>query len=78
MTLARAFMFHMIQTLFKNAKPNLGTAVIQDLLMAGLGQAAARAADMTNNQNQARNQGIPTPSNQTIVVLVKDLIYPVY
>lgn len=68
MTLASsAFMFHMMQTLFKNAAPNLGTAVMQDPnLMAGLGQAAARAADMTNNQNQARNAGIPTPVNQNM------------
>ena len=64
MTLASsAFMFHMMQTLFKNAAPNLGTAVMQDPnLMAGLGQAAARAADMTNQQSN----GIPTPSNQNM------------
>jgi hypothetical protein len=64
MTLASsAFMFHMMQSLFKNAAPNLGNAVMQDPnLMAGLGQAAARAADMTNKQSQ----GLPTPSNQNM------------
>ena len=64
MTLASsAFMFHMMQTLFKNAAPNMGTAVMQDPnLMAGLGQAAARAADMSSNQSR----GIPTPINQNM------------
>lgn len=58
-----AFMFHMMQTLFKNAAPNMGAAVMQDPnLMNGLGQAAARAADMSNQQSR----GIPTPSNQSM------------
>lgn len=62
MTLATsAFMYHMMQTVFKQAIPNLGPAMMQDPnLMAGLGQAAARAADMSRQQQQ----GIPTPSNQ--------------
>jgi len=63
MTLASsAFMFHMMQTLFKNAGPNLGNAIFQDPnLVAGLGKAVGRAADMTNNQQQ----GIPAPSNMS-------------
>lgn len=62
MTLATsAFMYHMMQTVFKQAIPNLGPAMMQDPnLMSGLGQAAARAADMSRQQQQ----GIPTPSNQ--------------
>jgi len=55
-----AFMFHMMQTLFKSAAPNMGAAMRQDPnLMAGLGQAAARAADMSSG-----GRGVPTPSNQ--------------
>ena len=55
-------MFHMMQTVFKTAIPNLGQAIFQDPnLMAGLGRATARAADMSKTQQTA--QGIPTPSN---------------
>lgn len=73
MTLASsAFMFHMMQTVFKQAIPNLPQAMMQDPnLMRGLASATARAADMSNNQNaQQRGNygtgGVPTPSNQTM------------
>lgn len=58
-----AFMFHMMKTVFNTAVPNLPQAMMQDPnLMRGLGSAAARAADMSNQQKA----GIPTPANQSM------------
>jgi hypothetical protein len=62
MTLAQsAFMFHLMETIFKGALPNLGAAIQSDPnLMKGLMGATARAADATKQQHQ---QPVPQASN---------------
>ena len=61
MTLAQsAFMFHLMESMFKGALPNLRSNIQSDPnLMQGLMGATARAADQTNNQRQNN----PQPSN---------------
>lgn len=52
-----AFMFHLMETIFKGAIPNLGSAIASDPnLVNGLARAAAKAADQTRQQ-------VPQPSN---------------
>ena len=58
-----AFMFHLMESIFKGALPNLGESIRQDPnLVRGLASATARAADMNNNFTP----GIPAPRNQTM------------
>jgi hypothetical protein len=53
-----AFMFHLMETIFKGAIPNLGSAIASDPnLVNGLARAAAKAAD------QGRQQQVPQPAN---------------
>lgn len=53
-----AFMFHLMETMFKGAIPNLGSAIASDPnLVNGLARAAAKAAD------QGRQQQAPQPAN---------------
>ena len=53
-----AFMFHLMETIFKGAIPNLGSAIASDPnLVNGLARAAAKAAD------QGRQQPPPQPAN---------------
>jgi hypothetical protein len=66
MTLAQsAFMFHLMETIFKGALPNLGAAIQSDPnLMKGLMSATARAADVGNvPTRQAPTSHVPQPSN---------------
>ena len=56
-----AFMFHLMETIFKGAIPNLGSAIQQDPnLMRGLASATARAADQGRRVPQPAS---PQPSN---------------
>lgn len=61
--ISSAFMYHMMQQLFKTSIPNLPQAMMQDPnLMSGLGKAAARAADMSQGVPQPSNEGMGGPS----------------
>lgn len=56
-----AFMYHMMQTVFKTSLPNLSQTMLNNpVLMREMGRSVAQAADTTQNQQS----GIPQPSNQ--------------
>lgn len=59
-----AFMYHMMQTVFKTSIPNLGQTMLNNpVLMKEMGRSVAQAADMSGGTPP--QQGIPQPSNQT-------------
>ena len=59
--ISSAFMYHMMQTMFKTAIPNLGQTMMQNpVLMKEMAKAVGKAADTTNQQTA----GIPQPANQ--------------
>ena len=59
------FMYHMMQTMFKTAIPNLGQTMAQNpVLMKEMARAVGQAADKTAGQQSAQQQGIPQAANE--------------